>query len=176
PYPLLALSAGTLNFNLKEKDEVRSGGLVARIKTPKSGAVEVRSPLNGDLESELGPDGKVVQQGEQIATISPGEEQVREALRALDFLNRDHLDCIPRTAVEETAIGTLACALLAADAKVRIDLDAAKGWMLLIGNPIHAVGDRAIRDARRRPGTAGATLGDHGEFAGFFLTRRVNAF
>jgi hypothetical protein len=100
PYPLLASGAGTLNFNLKEKDEVRSGGLVARIKTPKSGAVEVRSPLNGDLESELGPDGKVVQQGEQIATISPGEEQIWEALRALCLVGRpDDLPDVERLAL-----------------------------------------------------------------------------
>jgi hypothetical protein len=105
PYPLLASSAGTLNFNLKEKDEVRSGGLVARIKTPKSDAVEVRSPLNGDLESELGPDGKVVQEGEPVATISPGEEQVWEALRALYLVGLpDDLPDVERFARERNGM------------------------------------------------------------------------
>jgi hypothetical protein len=92
PYAVLASSAGRLDFNLKARDRVRSGALIARIKTAQSEAVEVRSPLNGEIESELGqegnPSGGMVQRGEQIATILPGEDQIWEALRALYLVGR----------------------------------------------------------------------------------------
>jgi len=94
---------------------------------------------------------------------------------ALHFLDRHHIDGVPWAAIEEGSVGAFAGAFLAANAEVRINFDAAKGRMVFVGNPIHAVFDRAIRDARRRARAARATLGDHGQFPGLLLARRVNA-
>ena len=88
PYSLRAPQAGTVDFNLRENDEVRAGSLVARIKTGKSGAVELRSPLAGAIQRELKQGGVAVQAGEEVAVLSPGEDQVWEALRALYVVGR----------------------------------------------------------------------------------------
>ena len=46
-----------------------------------------------------------------------------------------HDDGVPRTAVEEAAIGAFAEALFATDAEDGIDLDAAKGRMVFVRDP-----------------------------------------
>ena len=56
------------------------------------------------------------------------------------FFDGNHLDGIPRAAVEESAVGAFADALLAADAKRGVDLDVAERRMVLVRDPIHAVG------------------------------------
>src|SRR5438874_3785650 len=78
------------------------------------------------------------------------------------FLDRHHLDRVPRTAIEERAIRALADAFLAADAELRIHFDPAVGRMIFVGNPKHAVSHRTVRHASRRPGASRATLGDNG--------------
>ena len=92
------------------------------------------------------------------------------------FRGFHHDDGVPGAAVEEAAIGPLAETLLAADAKNRIDLNAAEGRMILVGNPEHAVFNGAIFNAGRGAGATGAAFGDDGEFLGLFLARRGDAF
>src|ERR1035441_3641286 len=75
-----------------------------------------------------------------------------------------HFYGVPWAAVQESAVGTLASALLAADAEDRIDLDTAERPMILIGHPVHAIRHRAIGHAGRRSGAAGAAFGDDGKF------------
>src|SRR6266446_7757319 len=88
-----------------------------------------------------------------------------------DFDRVHHDDGVPRTAIEEAAVGAFAKALFTADAENRVDLDAAKRRTVFIRDPEHAVRDRAVFHAGRRSRTPGAALGDDGEFFWFLLAR-----
>ena len=80
-------------------------------------------------------------------------------MHGFPIIRRNHFNRIPRTAVEEGAVRTFARALLATNAKVGIDFDAAEGWMIGIGHPEHAGFDWAVLDAGGRAGAAGAAVG-----------------
>lgn len=82
-YTLSAAQAGTISFRLKESDAARNGSVVAWIKTPDSRTIEIRSPLAGEVEKLAVKEGARVAPRDAIAVLSPGEEQVWEALRAL---------------------------------------------------------------------------------------------
>src|SRR6267142_587657 len=86
-----------------------------------------------------------------------------------DFRDIDHDDGIPRTAIEEAAVGALAEAFLAADAQNRVNLDAPKRWTVFVRHPKHAVLDGAVFHAGRRSRAPGTALGDDGEFFRFLL-------
>jgi hypothetical protein len=88
PYGLRAPQSGTVIFRLKEQETVSAGSLIARIKENDKRVAEVRSPLAGRMERCVAKDGAQVEAGQEIATISPGWEQVWEALRALYLLGR----------------------------------------------------------------------------------------
>ena len=88
PYALLAPQAGSLTVRSKERDAVRSGSIVARIRDGEAQPVEVRSPLAGQLERLIAPDGAKVAAGDEIAVLLPGQEQVWEALRSLYLVGR----------------------------------------------------------------------------------------
>jgi len=88
PYALLAPQSGIVTFRFKEQETVSAGSLVARIKGSDEGVTEVRSPLAGRMEKWVAKDGAQVQAGEEVATVSPGWEQVWEALRALYLVGK----------------------------------------------------------------------------------------
>ena len=88
-----------------------------------------------------------------------------------DFGGIDHDDGVPRAAIQEAAVRAFAEALLAADAKNRIDLDAPERRIVLVRHPEHAVFHGTVLDAGRRARAAGAALGDDGQFFGLFLAR-----
>jgi hypothetical protein len=88
PYSLRAPQRGRLTFRLKEQETVNAGSLVARIKGSDQSVTEVRSPLAGRMERRVAQDGTQVPAGEELATISPGWEQVWEALLALYLVGR----------------------------------------------------------------------------------------
>ena len=50
-------------------------------------------------------------------------------------VGRNHLDRVPRTAIEKCPVRTFARALLAADAEIRIYFDSPERRMVFIGNP-----------------------------------------
>src|SRR5690242_18180515 len=83
-----------------------------------------------------------------------------DADRGLDFFDRDHFDGVPRATVEEGAVGALAGALFAPDAEEGIHFDMAEGRMVLIGDPVHAIGHWAVGNAGGRSRAAGAAFGD----------------
>lgn len=72
------------------------------------------------------------------------------------FYLRDihHHDGIPRTAIGEAAVRTIAETLLAADTENGINLDAAEERVVLVVRPEHAVLDRAVLHAGGRTGAA----------------------
>jgi len=83
PYTLAAPAAGTITFRVTAADAVRNGTVVARVKTQSSESVDVRSPVGGIFEKRTVADGATVAAGDSIAVISPDDQQVWEALRAL---------------------------------------------------------------------------------------------
>jgi HEAT repeat protein len=84
PYTVETPAAGTLELRLKEQDEVRRGSIIARIRPVKgSKALDLVSPLDGDVARLLVGNGANVVAGSPVAVIAPGEKQVWESLRAL---------------------------------------------------------------------------------------------
>ena len=83
PYPVETPRAGTFSIRLKEEDTVNPGTLLARIATAEEQPFELRSPLPGRVERWLARDGQQVAAGDAVVLLSPSEEQVWEALRAL---------------------------------------------------------------------------------------------
>jgi hypothetical protein len=88
PYDLHAASAGTVSFRANIQDTVRNGSVVARINVKESVPVEIRSPLAGVIDLFAARDGATITVGDEIAVISPDDQQVWEALRALDLVGR----------------------------------------------------------------------------------------
>ena len=89
PFTLTALQAGTIQFRLKERDSVQSGGVVARISSAgRMSPVDVLSPMAGKVARLVATEGRQIGVGEAIAVIEPGEVQVFEALRALALIGR----------------------------------------------------------------------------------------
>ena len=86
-------------------------------------------------------------------------------MHSFPVVGRHHFDCIPRAAIEKSAVRSFADALLAADAKIWIDFDAAERWMVLVGYPEHACFDGTILDARRRTSTTSAAVSSDGKYA-----------
>lgn len=98
-HSLLAPQAGTVTFRVKQQDAMRAGSVVARIRTGDGKSLEVRSPLAGQVEREVAKDAAEVASGDEIAVISPGEEQVWEALRGLYLIGgSDDLEDVKRFA------------------------------------------------------------------------------
>ena len=83
PYRVLSPNPGVLNYRLQEDDSVSTGTLLARIQSGPQRVNEVRSPLPGFFQSKLVEEGKTVSVGQEIIQLSPTEEQVWEALRAM---------------------------------------------------------------------------------------------
>jgi HEAT repeat protein len=88
PYNLAAPASGVITFRLNAADAVRTGTIVARIKTQSSEVVEVRSPVAGIMQNRMVGDEATIAAGDAMATISPDDQQVWEALRALYLVGR----------------------------------------------------------------------------------------
>jgi len=88
PYQVLSPHEGVLKFRLQEEDSVSTGTLLARVQSGPRQVNEVRSPLPGFVDSKLVEEGKKVSAGEAILLLSPAEEQVWEALRALFLIGQ----------------------------------------------------------------------------------------
>ena len=82
PMTVKAPQDGTLKQRLKVGDGVDQWTLLARILTP-AGETEVRATLPGTVDQWLLPDGTMVESGQEIFIVAPGEEHAWEALRAL---------------------------------------------------------------------------------------------
>lgn len=83
PYDLRSTLAGSITLKVSASDPVKSGSVVARIKGSGSEPVEIRSPLAGRVMRLAPADGATVAAGDEIAVISPDDQQLWEALRAL---------------------------------------------------------------------------------------------
>ncbi len=132
PYILTAPLAGAVDFRLKENEAVKSGRIVARIRTGDGRqSLEVRSPLTGQVERFVVKDGARVAAGDDLAILSPAEEQVWESLRGLYLVGKpDDLGDVERFArggtglsdrVRQQAITTLQAIRLRAAGNVTSD-------------------------------------------------------
>ncbi|HXG34905.1 MAG TPA: HEAT repeat domain-containing protein [Bryobacteraceae bacterium] len=73
-----APEAGRVQYRLKPGNYVNPGTLVARVN-----GREVRAELPGEVRQLLRPEGSLVRRGEALVEVSPDEQHVWEALRAL---------------------------------------------------------------------------------------------
>ena len=78
-----APQSGVVQLNLKSGDAFRAGTVVAHIRTGAGLSREVRSPVDGELQAWDVHDGASVSAGQPLARVSPSDDQVWEALRAL---------------------------------------------------------------------------------------------
>lgn len=88
PYAVSAPRAGALAIRLPVGETLNPGTLLGRIQTDEAEPVEIRSPLPGEVQRWLFAEGAEVGAGDALVLLSPGEEQVWEALRALYLLGQ----------------------------------------------------------------------------------------
>lgn len=83
PYPVTIPRAGTLLIRLKEHNPVNPGTLLGRVQFDEGEVIELRSPLAGTVRRWQSSKGENVRAGEVVVFLSPSDEQVWEAQRAL---------------------------------------------------------------------------------------------
>src|SRR4029077_2703802 len=91
PARIVTPFAGRVTDSDKVGTAVHQGGLIAKVQVDRSAVAsqneqqptELRSPISGRIRTLSVAPGANVIAGAEIATISPGDEQVWEALRAL---------------------------------------------------------------------------------------------
>lgn len=83
PYDLRSSSAGRVTLRVSASDSVKSGSVVARVKGSGAEPTEIHSPLAGQVTRLAPSDGATIAAGDEIAVISPDDQQLWEALRAL---------------------------------------------------------------------------------------------
>jgi biotin carboxyl carrier protein len=88
PYRLRAEASGTVTVLIKEGAAFAQGAPVVRIKQLDGVSIEARAPEAGYVEHLLVSNGAQVVTGDELAVLSPGIEQVWEALRALYLIGQ----------------------------------------------------------------------------------------
>jgi len=83
PHTVRAPAAGRVSMLTQAGKESGSGALLARVAPETGQAVEVRSPFAGEVAGVHAGDGSRVAKGDGLVSISPGTDQVWEALRGL---------------------------------------------------------------------------------------------
>ncbi|HEV2350910.1 MAG TPA: HEAT repeat domain-containing protein [Terriglobia bacterium] len=83
PYDLRSPFAGSLTFSVKTSDTVKSGTVVAHVTGSGPDPVEIRAPFSGVVLHLAPTHGATIAAGDEIAVISPDDQQLWEALRAL---------------------------------------------------------------------------------------------
>ena len=103
PARIVTPFAGRVTDSDKVGTAVHQGGLIAKLQVERSQAasqneqqaIELRSPISGRIRTLSVAPGTNVTAGTEIATVSPGDEQVWEALRALYLIGQpDDLSAI----------------------------------------------------------------------------------
>jgi hypothetical protein len=84
PFTVRAESSGSVELIVKEEGApVVANAPLARIRQPEGNTVEIRSPESARVETISVANGRRVDAGSELITLSPSTEQVWEALRAL---------------------------------------------------------------------------------------------
>lgn len=87
-YPVKAESQGKVTILLKEGDAFSAGAPVARIEPQGGHSVEEKAQEAGRVETISVSSGAIVNEGQDLAVLSPSVDQVWEALRALYFIGK----------------------------------------------------------------------------------------
>jgi hypothetical protein len=99
PYSLTSPVDGQVDSVLKEGAPVKVGMMLARMKAADNHALEIRSPLPGDIERVVVSAGANLKAGDTMLFIAPDSNTVWEALRALYFVgDREDLPLVERYA------------------------------------------------------------------------------
>jgi len=88
PFELRAPSAGKLSVQVNRTDVVKSGQVLARIKSQTGGENEIRSPLAGTVKQLTAVDSALIDVGDEIAIIDPDDQQVQEGLVGLNLVGK----------------------------------------------------------------------------------------
>jgi len=95
PARIITPFAGRVTDADRVGTSIHQGGLIAKIMVDPTveaslnkGAFELRSPLSGRIQTLFAAPGAHVAAGAEIASISPADEQVWEALRALYLIGQ----------------------------------------------------------------------------------------
>jgi hypothetical protein len=87
PAVIVATTSGHVTDTDKVGTAIHQGGLIAKLQTGDQ-TTELRSPIGGRIRTlAVGP-GSIVVAGAEVATITPGDQQVWEALRALFLIGQ----------------------------------------------------------------------------------------
>ena len=87
PAKVIAPSAGTVTDASTIGTAIHQSGLIAKLQNGAQ-SVEVRSPITGRIRTLSAAAGVHIAEGDEVATIDPGDDQVWEALRALYLVGR----------------------------------------------------------------------------------------
>lgn len=88
PYIMQSPFSGVLETRLKPGDVVNPGTMVAKIRTAGA-SQEVRATVPGTIEAWTLPSGSTVTAGQVLLRISPSDDMIWEALRALVLMGRE---------------------------------------------------------------------------------------
>jgi biotin carboxyl carrier protein len=87
PAKVIAPAAGQITDHSAVGTAIHQGGVIAKLQA-NGETLEIRSPIAGRLRTLSAVTGKTVAVGDEIAVISPDNEQVWEALRALYLIGK----------------------------------------------------------------------------------------
>lgn len=87
PATITAPQAGTIVDTSAVGTVTHQSGVIAKLQASAQ-TLEIRSPISGRVRTLSAQTGKNVAAGDEIATVSPGTDQVWEALRALYLVGK----------------------------------------------------------------------------------------
>ena len=87
PATVTSPQAGTITDTSSVGTAIHQGGVVAKLQAA-GGTLEIRSPIGGRVRTLSVSAGKVVAEGNEIATVAPATDQAWEALRALYLIGQ----------------------------------------------------------------------------------------
>jgi pyruvate/2-oxoglutarate dehydrogenase complex dihydrolipoamide acyltransferase (E2) component len=95
PFEVKSPFAGSIVSILAVGSKIKAGGLLARISDASGMVQELRSPVDGTIESLPLKEGETVTAGQTMVSLTPDRTTVSDALRALAYIGtKDDLSLI----------------------------------------------------------------------------------
>jgi hypothetical protein len=83
PLPVRSPEAGIVSLRVQVDQVVGRGSVIARVQTPSGGTVELISPVRSHVAAVQAASGARIAANDAVASLSPDQDDVWEALRAL---------------------------------------------------------------------------------------------
>jgi hypothetical protein len=83
PLPIRSPEAGIVSLRVQVDQVVGRGSVIARVQTPSGGTVELISPVRSHVAAVQAASGARIAANDAVASLSPDQDDVWEALRAL---------------------------------------------------------------------------------------------